>query len=333
MKFQRYLSQLGLVMGLCFASFTMMAQTVEVDFSQIHGFGVAADRIHFNRLLVRQTVENTDELNAAEIVNEIAVTFKACQFGFGGRLLYLMPVVSPNEPPCQNASNLDFSRSQAFSLGFNRVKIDHIGVKTFDEFGIEQVSVPQSLTFHFDPNTLNLEQLLPPSSIIEMSLDWGKTRIELDAHLTGPEYGAWESYNNERDRFHLYFGNKFSDVAVLHVDDHFTQPQFLTVFPPQGLEFLREGVYRFTVHQVAGRGNIAYADAQVSLYLWNAEHLVGEYFFEPPFRGQVKSKDNMESWIVFELQVFNDGITVGLPQHNYEVHVTPPEVRRAALRN
>jgi hypothetical protein len=331
MKHQLYLSQLCLVIGLFFGTFTF-AQTVEVDFSQIHGFGVASDRILMNHILVRQTAENADGLKAEPVVDEIGVTFKACQFGFGGRLLYLMPVVSPDEPPCQIDidSNVDLSHSHAFSLGFDRVQIENIAVKTFDHNVPEahEVIVPQNVTFHFDPITLNLEQILPSSSRIEISLDWGRTRLELDAHLTGPAFGAWESYNNERDRFHLYFGNKFADVAVLHVDDNFTKPQFLTLFPPPNLEFLREGVYRFTVHHSAGRGSIAQADAQVRLNLWGGEHSLGEYLFVPPFRGQVKSKDDMESWIVFELQVFNDGITLGPTKQSYEVNVTPPEVRR-----
>ncbi len=330
MKHQRYLYQLCLVIGLlCIGTFTF-AQTVAVDFSQIHGFGVASDRIHINNILVRQTAENAYDLKAAPVVDEIEVTFKACQFGFGGRLLYLMPIVSPDEPPCQINSNVDLSHSHAFSLGFDRVQIENIAVKTFDHNVPEapEVIVSQNVTFHFDPITLNLEQVLPSSSRIDISLDWGKTRLELDAHLTGPAFGAWESYNNERDRFHLYFGNKFADVAVLHVDDNFTKPQFLTLFPPPGLEFLREGVYRFTVHHSSGRGNIAHADAQVRINLWGADQSLSEYFFEPPFRGQVKSKDEMESWIVFELQVFNDGITVGPPKQSYEVNVSPPEVRR-----
>jgi len=176
--------------------------------------------------------------------------------------------------------------------------------------------------------------LLPPPRQVRISLDWTDDRVDFDAHLTGPDPGALGNYNNELDRFHVYFGNKTTGcwengcVAAIHYSDELleSKPETIMVLPPAGSDKLRPGIYRYAIHQFDGKGSLLEAGVQVRLQIGDQSELV---FTPPPLpeaQGELTG-DKMDMWRVFRFEVMEDGMVKALEaKKDYLTAVNPNEV-------
>ena len=214
MKLKRFFHQTSLVIILLLCN-VAYAQDIKVNFNLIDSFGIAQNKIQLQNV-VAEMPSPVDETNPDCDVKYYTQDFgniflKACPFK-SGKLLYLMPILTIEEPHCGAVKGVNFSNSRSFG---GDVNIMYISVDMFepdlDDFR-EVVA-----TYKFDPQDLKLTPVfLPSPREVKISLDWGKKPRELDAHLTGPERGRPSSYKNELDRFHLYSGNKdTTNVAIL----------------------------------------------------------------------------------------------------------------------
>ena len=236
MKLKRFFHQTSLVIILLLCN-VAYAQDIKVNFNLIDSFGIAQNKIQLQNV-VAEMPSPVDETNPDCDVKYYTQDFgniflKACPFK-SGKLLYLMPILTIEEPHCGAVKGVNFSNSRSFG---GDVNIMYISVDMFepdlDDFR-EVVA-----TYKFDPQDLKLTPVfLPSPREVKISLDWGKKPRELDAHLTGPERGRPSSYKNELDRFHLYSGNKdTTNVAILEnkpqpvsveVDEDLNEPQSST---------------------------------------------------------------------------------------------------------
>lgn len=341
MKTKFYLSGAVFLLLSSFAD----AQNFDIDLNRSYGFSVAQpwsqfenmsgetpQWVQFNDILVRMPFENPQDATFSIIEVPIKVTFKVCRFHSGR--LYLAPELTTNNGSyCQIPIGVDLSNIHGFSEGFDRVRIENIGVKTFDPNVPQspEIIMRHSLAFKLNPVTLNLEQegepILPPlpPRWIRISLDWHQMPRELDAHLTGP------MAPHSPERFHLYFGepNFHGDVAVLDLgqDEFETKPETVTILPPPGAETLRPGIYRFIVHQFYGSGNIADSGALVRLWIGDEAEI---HFFEPFYAENIELPGEMGAWVPFELEVRDDGTVRLWPVHSYEENVSPVEIRKGS---
>lgn len=182
---------------------------------------------------------------------------------------------------------------------------------------------------------------LPPPKEIWISLNWSEEQIDLDAHLTGPDPGAKETYYNPADRFHLYFGNKnFTCLeqrctAQLHTDEVIeTRPEILVLSTPENGVLLQPGEYLFAVHYFEGPNRplepIHLQNSGISVEL----HIDGEaaHVFTPPpldlGKGDQLANTRLDTWYPFKFEVLSDGnIWVNPPLTNYAMNVNPHEIR------
>lgn len=185
-------------------------------------------------------------------------------------------------------------------------------------------------------NFITLELLpLPPPRQVRIILDWAdEQRLDLDAHLTGPDPGAPPSYQNEPDRFHLYFGNKLVGctdnhcLAEIHYADDTleTKPETITLSPPAGESKLRPGTYRLVVHQFAGTGSLMEVGLQIRLQI---EGQPDRVFTPPPWEqaeGEL-ANDRDDIWRPFKLEVSEDGQVIVTPaKKDYTIGISPAEV-------
>lgn len=339
MKTKLYLY--GVAVFLLFSSFAY-AQNLDIDLSRSYGFSVTQpwsqdgiieevpQWVQFNDILVRMPFENPQDATLSIIEVPINVIFKVCRFHSGR--LYLAPGLTNDSPHCQIAVGVDFSNSHGFSEDFDRVRIENIGIKTFDPNTPQsEIITIHSIAFKLNLVTLNLEQegepILPssPPRWIRISLDWREMPRELDAHLTGP------IAPHSPERFHLYFGeqNSHGDVAILDLgqDEFETKPETVTILPPPGAETLRPGIYRFIVHHFYGNGNIADSGAIVRLWIGDEAEV---HFFEPLYPENIELAGEMDTWMVFELEVRDNGTVMVWPVQSYDVNVSPFDVRKGS---
>ncbi|MFK5970633.1 MAG: hypothetical protein QM487_11010 [Candidatus Marithrix sp.] len=313
------------------------ATDIKVSFSHSNMFGINIEKIQFDNIILGLPVYEQVENSSANIEEEsIAIiyamsyqemnystSFKVCRYNSGR--LYLLPQLTPEEPYCDVAKGLDLSNSYGFSLETDRVQINNI---------ISNEAI-HNITFRFNFDTLQLEQddgiiILPSSApnYIRIILDWHSDLPELDAHLTGPI----APYSFEH--FHLYFHDIHNNggIATLNVgyDEFETRPEIVTILPPiinfetqQRDTILRPGFYRFTVQHFYGNGNLLDSNAKVRLQIGNDPN---EHLFELPNYEGIELLGEMDIWIVFELEVLNDGTVNIRPIQRYELGISPSEV-------
>jgi hypothetical protein len=127
-------------------------------------------------------------------------------------------------------------------------------------------------------------------------LTWGRNPSDLDSHLTGPLSGS-------SSRFHVYYGDRTNGgICGLDVDD-------VTSFGPETITCPRTstsgitlppGVYRYSIHQFSGTGNIGTSGAIVRVELGDGS----THYAFPPTTGWAGDDD---VWTVVELTVAEDG--------------------------
>lgn len=94
-------------------------------------------------------------------------------------------------------------------------------------------------------------------------LEWGATPRDLDSHLVGPR--------NDGGEFHVFYGNKnYYEDGIMHaeldIDDTSSYgPETITI------RDLKDGVYRYYVHDYSNRGNsssseMSNSSAKVKVY-------------------------------------------------------------------
>jgi hypothetical protein len=327
MKYKHYLYISGLMLFLLLSHITV-AQELSVDLSQIRAFGIESNKVQIDNILVKMIVFDPfsfEQTKIEVILPPYNLPFKACQFEDG--LLRLIPLLEPEEPDCY-VEGVDFTQSSGFARGIDNIQINRIQFQTtivdsFDPNHIEVINLANHSVFRFDPATLHLVQNFEPIIIpnqVKISLKWSDTSTDLDAHLLAP------IAPNSEERFHLYFGEKSHDVAILNNGDYpfERREEVVTIFPPQ-IEppLLRPGIYTYVVQYFRGIGNMLDSGAEVSLQLGNGP--------EQKFRPQPPPQPNdvellfdnnlggnsMENWVVFDLHVGNDGVITVVPIQNY----------------
>lgn len=308
MIYKHYLHGTCLFIWLLLSSLSY-GQSFKVELSEAYGHGVSPDMVQINhiRVILQAPIEQ------AGVVIYYNILFKACQFDYSRQ--YLVPILYESQQIDCLASERDFSQSEVSNLGLDRILLK-----------VNPLDPATRIVLRFYPDTLQLMSIIPtPPRYIRILLSWGKQPYDLDAHLTGPAPGLSASYKNEPDRFHVYFGNKNSDVSIIYTNMfNDTQPEEVVIFPPPGQQTLRAGIYRFTVHNFAGGDNIAQSGAQT--YLW-LEDSPAQLFTPPLVETGNFSGENMDSWVVFELHVTNDGMVTVVPIQRYDWQINPSELR------
>lgn len=322
------------------------AQNIMVDFRQSYGGiinekGVQLkDRVQVNNMLIG--VKAIDPFDPNKVIWNILsfdVIFKACLLNQQYVLMainyrpsnteHFLPLFE-QEPPCNNV--LDFSNSYTMSIPDKPNWLEVKNIRSHTE-----VTNHYNVRFEFNTTNLALEQrgfqnALPPHQV-NISLDWDSISADLDAHLTGPAPGAPKTFNNEVDRFHIYFSNKKNDVAILKIGEFSqTKPEVVTIFPPQkNTKTLRTGLYRFTVHNFKGSGTIVESKAKVRLQIGNDPE---QLFTPPPIKNSSplssrrinSSGERLGAWVVFELLVTDDGMVAVRPIQKYLSNVNPSQI-------
>jgi hypothetical protein len=358
--YKKYFYKSCLVIFLLLSGLTY-AQEIPpiVDFRQSDGFGALfnekgeplRDRVQINRVLIATQVQDPFEQNRI-IWHQIPfdVIFKACSSEENEYLQLISYRLSDTfdfyplfeEEPYCHGSLSDFNHTQTFGMdeGSNWLRVQDI--RRYSEVIVEDVfgSHPSIVTtrlnmaFEFNLGALIFEKRweedmaheIPPPIVfpdqITILLDWGEQTQDLDVHLTGPDPGAPGSYNNEPERFHIYFANKENNVATLDTGEFSnTKPEKVNIFPPPDQAFLREGIYRFTVHYFNGNGTIADSGVTVHLRIGNQPEQV---FI--PHQTEIDHYSSMDIWVVFELHVANDGMVTVVPIQYYDSGIPPSEV-------
>ncbi len=152
--------------------------------------------------------------------------------------------------------------------------------------------VVENLTFSSGTNELAQSTVVETvgEGEIRVILTWGSSPRDLDTHLTGPASDA--------SRFHMYFRSKTpsnSDVN-LDVDD-------TSSFGPETttIEELRDGTYRYSVHNYTNRFSSAGAqpivDSPTVVEVFDSTGSIATY--TPPTTGTISG----DTWKVFEIQV------------------------------
>jgi hypothetical protein len=185
---------------------------------------------------------------------------------------------------------------------------------------------------------LNLSRCPPPRQV-QIILDWAdEQQLDLDAHLTGPDPGSLPSYQNEPERFHLYFGNKMVGcldnhcLAEIHYADDTleTKPETITLRPPAGESKLRPGTYRFVVHQFAGSGSLLNVGLQIRVLIQTEGQPDRVFTFNPPpielAEGEL-ANDRDDIWRPFKLEISEEGQVLVTPaKKDYSMGINPAEV-------
>lgn len=168
----------------------------------------------------------------------------------------------------------------------------------------------QNISLSCDQPTSIGVALNPFGSLTEgnfrVTLTWGETPFDLDAHLTGPTSNS-TGPTDETNRFHVYYFDPMLDEAELDVDD-------TDSFGPETITTtgILPGLYRYTVHNSSQDSPLANSVATVKLTL--PDNSVRS--FTPPANDNETGTENI--WTVFEIIVDESGeISSVLPVNTY----------------
>lgn len=344
MNYKRYFYGGCWVIGLLFCKM-VLAQSLVINLYDSQGQGVDVNNVELNNILIDTLVQNPLTGIPEWIAVPYSFVFRACQSDpIDPNTLYLEPLLTGAEPPCY-PSPLDFTDTQVLggmndSNGIplkNGVQLTNVREYTSKtttthynitlQLNLEKLHLEQREKYSISPPPINPITSLKSNHQIMIVLSWdGNRRLDFDAHLTGPAPGLVGSYNNEPERFHIYFGNKVNEVAHLYADDFSnSQPETIEISPPPSQEKLRAGIYRYSVHQFQGNGNFVEAKVQVHLWINGLEQVFEPLL--PPGNDDKYWNSIMYKWEVFELIVSEDGMIQVQLQQNYAPS-NPAEVRR-----
>jgi uncharacterized protein YfaP (DUF2135 family) len=162
--------------------------------------------------------------------------------------------------------------------------------------------------------TISLSPPMPVANSARVILTWGQNPSDLDSHLTGPTADSTGTAD-ETNRYHVYYGSRTREcytatpttcVTRLDLDDTSGfGPETITIAPPEGSQYLRPGIYRYTVHHYSGSGTISTSGTVVDLTVGDQASRT----FTPP---EVTGSYNT-TWTVFELMASADGSVTVLP--------------------
>lgn len=338
MKYKRYLYG-GLLIISLLLSGLVNASGIQVDFRESFGFAIEAknNNLHINNIQVislQKDPFNSD--NLIRVSTPFDVIFRACQFNDQTKLEAIEYRISGTQYfapfnevlyPCNNLLDFNNSYIEAFPDNENFITVNNVRYyerhqKKTIHYNIDYEFNLQNLTF-YERGKIVVE---PPKNI-EISLNWGEQPRDLDLHLTGPAFGAIETFANDKDRFHIYFAedNKRNDIAELY-NGKFgdAKPEKLKIFPSQNQQHLRAGLYRLIVHHFKGDGDLSQSDATVHIKIDNEPEKIFLAPTELPI--EVRSQQ-MTAWIVCELFVTEDGMVTILPIQQYQFNISPSEIR------
>jgi hypothetical protein len=330
---RKLLSSMFVATGLTLTSSSSIFAETVIDFTDITGHGLSQNRIQINNIRVDQEIASPFDPSRPTIIS----TSYDVPFQFEPSTLRMVPdlgnaVVDDGSTQCANLSLVvsDAINGQpignaSVNIGSNSAETDINGEVNF----INLVATSSSITVSangYDTITQNttLSCTQPTSLGIALNspltlgngefrviLSWGENPVDLDLHLTGPGNNS-TGFNDEQNRFHLFWAENITDVAVLDVDDVSSfGPETITVSPPSGLNTLRSGVYRYSVHHFDGSADLINSNAIVRLILPNGT----ERSFTPP-AGSLSGIG--DTWTVFEIVVDEEtGNLSVLPVNTY----------------
>jgi len=327
---------------LIFNSFTVTAQVI-TDFSHSYGSGVTVyenglpiilkDKLQINNIHVDVMVADPFDPNRIEVIpiDYPSLYFKFCQDEVN---TYLVPILS-GEPDCGSAQNIhvDLSGAQAFGISGDKIQVDNIRmdrdvVDPFDSTIVTTtVTTYHHLIFRFDSEILRLVSLFrsaTPPHQVRVEVIWGDEPRDLDIHLTGPAPGMPATYSNEAERFHIYFGNRVTDIASFLDNSPFSdsKPEAVVIYRPLGENTLRPGSYQLSVHHFSGNGSLATSQAVVRIWFDDAWEPV-QTFTPPPDHFNKLTERSTDVWTVFDLQIAEDGIVTIAPIQSYSSGINP----------
>jgi hypothetical protein len=292
-----------------------------VDFSSSTGAGTAQDKVLIQNIRVLTPVSNPFNPGTFTTVeSDYNVVFK-----FDPATLHLVPFTLTQVGTGSACANLNVQVTNAFTgsalqgatvtIGTHAATTNSSGVASFT--GLTQgatsinvaatnfVAATQSATLGCTSTPNTVAVALSPGSgqtgglsagQFRVILTWGLDPADLDSHMTGP--------NADSTRWHVYYSDKTSGgICGLDVDDTTSYGPETITCPESSQTSLRNGIYRYSVHQYAGSGTIGTSSAAVRLEFGNGT----VYNYAPPSSGWTGDDD---VWTVFELTVNNGTLSV-----------------------
>jgi hypothetical protein len=314
-----FLKRVAAALGLLLFCASAFAQ-LTIDFSSTTGSGISADRVLIQNIRVLVPVPNPFSPGTFTTQE----TDYNVVFRFDPASLHLIPDAITQSGGTSGCANVNVQVYNAFtgavlsgasvSIGGHAATTNSSGVATFSSLtqGAASVSVTdagfvsatQGTTLACTGTNVVAVALSPASGQtgglstgqFRVILTWGANPGDLDSHMTGP--------NSDGSRWHVNFDDKSAGgICALDVDDTTSYGPETITCPESSLTLLRNGVYRYSVHQYSGSGTIGTSSASVRLEFGNGT----VYNYTPPAAAYLGDDD---VWTVFELTVNNGTISV-----------------------
>jgi len=339
-----------LLLGM-FLTASFCAADIVIDFANTNGYGLSNDRVMIENIRVDNEVVNPFDPTHPEIITS---TYNV-PFVFDYSNLHLVPdlggaavVDGSGASTCNgnvtvyvtNAYNGDPIPGAIVQLSGQQVNADSTGAAVLNVAaagsGNIQVSAPgyvssqRNATLSCDDSNSIGISMSPESgdgalaaNEVRIVLSWGENPRDLDSHLTGPDSAnSGDIAGDDSNRFHVYYSNRTSDVAVLDTDDTSSYgPETVTISPADSSSNLRQGLYRYSVHHYAGSSDISNSNASVTLFMAGTSRT-----YTPP----AGSPGVDAVWTVFELYVDESGQVTVYDINTYTADVGSGSVRSTA---
>jgi hypothetical protein len=314
-----FLKKMAAALGLLLFCGGAFAQ-LTIDFSSTTGSGIASDRVLIQNIRVLVPIPNP--FNPGSFTTQ--ETDYNVVFRFDPVSLHLIPETIAQTGAGTGCANVNVQVYNAFtgavlsgatvSIGGHTATTNSSGVASFTSLtqGAASLSVTdtgfvsatQGATLVCTSTNVIAVALSPASGQtgglsagqFRVILTWGLNPNDLDSHMTGP--------NADGSRWHVNFANDTDGgICALDVDDTTSYGPETITCPESSLVSLRNGIYRYSVHQYAGSGTIGTSGAAVRLEFANGT----VYNYTPPAGAWIGDDD---VWTVFELTVNNGTISV-----------------------
>jgi hypothetical protein len=314
-----FLKKVAAALGLLLSCGGALAQ-MTIDFSSTTGNGIASDRVLIQNIRVLVPVPNPFSPGSFTTQE----TDYNVVFRFDPASLHLIPESIAQSGAGAGCASVNVQVYNAYTgallsgamvtMGGHTATTNSSGIASFT--GLTQgaaslsvadagfVSATQGATLVCTSTNVIAVALSPASGQtgglsagqFRVILTWGANPSDLDSHMTGP--------NADGSRWHVNFANDTAGgICALDVDDTTSYGPETITCPESSLVSLRNGVYRYSVHQYAGSGTIATSGTSVRLEFANGT----VYNYTPP-SGAWLGEDDV--WTVFELTVNNGTISV-----------------------
>jgi len=314
-----FLKKVAAALGLLLSCGAALAQ-MTIDFSSTTGSGISSDHMLIQNIRVLVPVPNpfsTGTFTTQETDYNVV-------FRFDPVSLHLIPETIARTGAGTGCANVNVQVYNAFtgaflsgatvSIGGHTATTNSSGIASFTALteGAASLSVTdtgfvsatQGATLVCSSTNVIAVALSPASGQtgglstgqFRVILTWGENPNDLDSHMTGP--------NADGSRWHVDFADDASGgICALDVDDTTSYGPETITCPESSLVSLRNGIYRYSVHQYAGSGTIGTSAASVRLEFANGT----VYNYTPPAGAWLGVND---VWTVFELTVNNGSISV-----------------------